>query len=123
MIGPWEVLGETWRVNPTHFIPPWIWTLVRLWRLSQGGMGVGHLPEGPCSLDQGVLLMDVFGLLSAAEAEVRDDADAKPGVWTKRQVAEVEASIARAKELYPDGKATGALLEAVMKSRVSKDGP
>ncbi|CAO3428666.1 hypothetical protein [Azospirillum argentinense] len=111
------MLGETWHVNPKRFIPGWAWTMVRLWRMSQGGMGVGHLPEGPRAMSQSTLMMDAFALMTEAEAKMRAEGESKPGVWTKRQIAEVRASVARANELYPDGPATGALLEAVLKSR------
>ena len=91
--------------------------MVRLWRLSHGGMGVGHLPEGPRSMSQSPLMMEAFALMSSVEAEIKEECGGKPGVWTQRQIDETRAAVARANELYPDGPATGALLDAVLRSR------
>lgn len=117
------MFGDWYYTNPAHLVPPWAWEMMRLWRMSQGGMGVGHLPEGPASLDQSILMMDAFAVMSVAEADLKEEADDKPGVWTRRQIAETRAAVAAAQKLYPDGPATGALLDAVMRSRSGRPDP
>lgn len=48
--------------------------MVRLWRLYQGGgMGVGYLPEPGGALDQSTLMLEAFGLMSSAEAELKKE--------------------------------------------------
>jgi len=43
---------------------------VRLWRLFQGGMAPGHLPEAGGTLDQGAWLLEAFSIMTAAEREL-----------------------------------------------------
>ncbi|WP_376957740.1 hypothetical protein ABNQ39_11465 [Azospirillum sp. A26] len=92
--------------------------MLHLWRLFQGGMGAGHLPEGPASMDQSVKMMEAFAIMSAFENELQGSK--RPGSITKADVSDIRASIDRALEIYPDGKASGALLDAVRKSRGQK---
>lgn len=95
--------------------------MLRLWRLFQGGMGSGCLPDPGGSLDQPVLMIEAFAVMSATEAGLQDrENGGTSGRWTRQEVVAVRAQIARAKELYPDGPATGALLDAVMASRAGR---
>lgn len=114
------VFGERFYTNPRYRVPDWLWPLIRLWRLSQGGTGIGHLPEGPASLDQNPALMEAFAILSSAEAELREDES--PGHWSQSDLDAYEIAREKALALYPDGKAEGALLEAVLKSRGVRNG-
>ncbi|MBP2232570.1 hypothetical protein J2847_005899 [Azospirillum agricola] len=61
--------------------------------------------------------MEAFGIMSAAEAELRDED--KPGHWSQQDIDAYELAKDKALQLYPDGEAKGALLEAVMKARGS----
>lgn len=94
--------------------------MLKLWRLSQGGMGAGHLPELGGSMDQPVKMVEAFAIMSSFEAELQGSG--KSGAITKTDVANIRASIDRALEIYPDGEATGALLAAVRKSRGENQG-
>jgi len=89
--------------------------MLRLWRLSQGGMGAGHLPENCGSMGQSTKMMEAFAIMGAFEAELRDSKSS--GRITKTDVADIRANIDRTLEQHPDGEATGVLLAAVMKSR------
>ncbi|MCW2242263.1 hypothetical protein [Azospirillum canadense] len=101
--------------NPRRMVPRWAWEMVRLWRLFQGGMSLGFMPEMAGAMDQSSKMLDAFSVMSAFEAEMKDEGDQTR--WTKKQVRETREAIAKAKELYPDGLATGPLLEATLKSR------
>lgn len=47
--------------------------MIRLWRLYQGsGFGPGHLPQRGGVLDQPVIMLEAFDLMSAAEAELKE---------------------------------------------------
>lgn len=89
--------------------------MLRLWRLSQGGMGGGHLPEDGGGMTQSVKMMEAFALMSAFEAELQGSQ--QPGGITRADIEDIRDGIDRALELYPDGTATGPLLAAIQKSR------
>lgn len=89
--------------------------MLHIWRLSQGGMGSGHLPETGGSMDQSTKMMEAFAIMGAFEAELRDSKSSRR--ITKTDVVDIRANIDRTLEQHPDGEATGALLAAVMKSR------
>ena len=47
--------------------------MLHLFRLYQGGgMGVGHLPEAGGVMDQSVVMLDAFALMSSFEARLHD---------------------------------------------------
>ena len=66
-----EVLGESHFYNPAYDVEPATHELVRLWRLAQGGMGLGLLPEAGGSLDQPAILLAAFDVMTAAERELK----------------------------------------------------
>lgn len=46
--------------------------MCRVWRVFQGGgMGLGAMPDPGGSLDQPAIMLDCFGLMSAAEAAIK----------------------------------------------------
>jgi hypothetical protein len=45
--------------------------MVRLWRLYQGGTGIGHLPESGGSGEQACIMLEAFAVMSGAEAEMK----------------------------------------------------
>jgi len=45
--------------------------MIRLWRLYQGGLAVGHLPDAGGTLDQPAIMLDAFALMSATEHELQ----------------------------------------------------
>ncbi len=47
--------------------------MIRLWRLYEGGMGVGHLPDAGGSMDQAAIMLDAFGLMAAAKAALKPE--------------------------------------------------
>jgi hypothetical protein len=47
--------------------------MIRLWRLYQGGMGGGHLPDAGGSGQQAAIMLDAFAAMNAAEAELEKD--------------------------------------------------
>jgi hypothetical protein len=48
--------------------------MIRLWRMSQGGMaGPGPLPEAGGVLDQAAIMLQAFGIMNAAEKELKDE--------------------------------------------------
>ena len=48
--------------------------MVILWRSSRGGMGgPGHLPESGGLMDQSLIMMAAFSIMSDAEARFRKD--------------------------------------------------
>ncbi len=48
--------------------------MLSLWRMYQGGGmgGVGHLPDPGGSMDQPVVMIEAFNLMSNIEAELRE---------------------------------------------------
>lgn len=90
--------------------------MLRLWRLSQGGMGAGHLPELGGSLAQSTKMVEAFAIMTAFEDDLRE-AGKPGGRITRSDVSAIRANIDRTLEQHPDGAATGTLLAAVMKSR------
>lgn len=107
--------SESYRTNPRDWLEPWCWAMLRLWRLSQGGMGAGHLPEAGGTMDQPTKMIEAFALMSAFEAELQ--ASTQPGTISRTDIEDIRAGIDRALDLYPDGMATGPLLAAIQKSR------
>jgi len=67
------ILGERHDENPRFSVPDWAWDIVRLWRMYQGGMGVGHLPHAGGAVDQSCILLEAFGILSATEAALKPE--------------------------------------------------
>jgi hypothetical protein len=67
----WELFGERYPVNPMFVVEPWAMEMIRLWRLFQGGTGVGYLPRAGGTLDQPYILLDAFNVMSLAEEELR----------------------------------------------------
>lgn len=72
----WEIAvnGEavTATVNPREWLPAWVWGMVQLWRLFQGGMGIGPLPDPGGTMDQPCIMLDAFAVMSSIEAELRE---------------------------------------------------
>jgi hypothetical protein len=56
-------------------VPDWCWDMVRLWRLYQGGMGVGHLPESGGSGEQACVMLEAFAAMTAMELELKPRRD------------------------------------------------
>lgn len=55
--------------------------MVRLWRLYQGGgMGIGHLPDSGGTLDQPVIMMQAFALMSDFEHRLTTGVNGAPPV-------------------------------------------
>ncbi len=51
-------------------VADWAWSMVGLWRLFQGGgMGVGYLPDAGGAIDQPVIMMRAFAVMSNFEHE------------------------------------------------------
>jgi hypothetical protein len=48
--------------------------MVRLWRLYQGGVGIGHLPESGGAAEQACIMLEAFGVMTAAELEMKPSA-------------------------------------------------
>jgi hypothetical protein len=47
--------------------------MVKLWRLFTGGMAPGFLPESGGLMDQAAIMIDAFGIMSAAESDLKAD--------------------------------------------------
>ena len=47
--------------------------MIQLWRLYQGGMGAGHLPDGGGTLVQATIMLDAFAIMSIAEAAIKKE--------------------------------------------------
>jgi hypothetical protein len=55
--------------------------MMQLWRLFQGGgMGVGYLPDAGGALDQPVLMMRAFSLMSDFEHRLTKGVDGTPAI-------------------------------------------
>lgn len=52
-------------------VKDWAWEMVKLWRMYQGGMGAGLLPDAGGLMDQPVIMMEAFDIMSSAEAELK----------------------------------------------------
>ena len=55
--------------------------MIRLWRLYQGGMGGGHLPDAGGSGQQAAIMLDAFAAMNAAEAELEKDRARNRNGW------------------------------------------
>lgn len=55
---------------PAWHVEPWAWDMLRLWRLSQGGMARGWLPDPGGTLDQPRVMLEAFAVMSAVEHEL-----------------------------------------------------
>lgn len=62
----WELFGEGYRVNPRHLVTDDDLDMIRLWRLFQQG----HLPDTGGVMDQPAAMIDGFGIMAAAEADL-----------------------------------------------------
>lgn len=67
----WELFGERYPTNPRLGLDDNAFEMVRLWRLYQGGMAPGWLPDPGGVLDQAAILLDAFAVMSAAEAALQ----------------------------------------------------
>jgi hypothetical protein len=82
--GGWLMVGELkpgrailWWHNPRHLLPAAWSRVVALFRLSQGGMARGWLPEAGGVNAQPAWLMDAFAVLAAEEARLEKRSAAK----------------------------------------------
>ncbi len=71
------MLGTLYPTNPRLELTPNDLDMVRLWRLFQGGMGPGHLPDAGGVLDQPALMLDAFAYMNAVEAQLQAPQDRK----------------------------------------------
>lgn len=67
-----EVIEAT--INPREWLPSYAFHMLQLWRMYQGGGmgGVGHLPDVGGTMDQPVVMIEAFNLMSGIEAELRE---------------------------------------------------
>ena len=69
----WELFGEVYETNPRLQLDDGASHMVRLWRYFQGvDMGIGHLPDAGGLLDQAAIMLEAFGVMSAAERWLKD---------------------------------------------------
>lgn len=54
--------------------------MVALWRLYQGGMGVGYLPDAGGSMDQPVMMIQAFQMMSDFEHRLKNGTDGGPAL-------------------------------------------
>lgn len=70
----WRLFGEEVESNPKFDVEPWAWTMVRLWRMSRGGMsGPGPLPDVGGTMDQSPYMIDCFAVMNQAEFEYKKE--------------------------------------------------
>jgi len=65
--------GEVIPTNPKFLVESWAFEMVRLWRFFQGGMGAGLLPDEGGTIDQAMIMLAAFSVMSAAEAELKPE--------------------------------------------------
>ena len=65
-----------WAHNPRLLLPRAWSQVVALWRLSDGGMARGWLPQSGGVNDQPAWLIEAFGLLAAEDARLRERKEA-----------------------------------------------
>jgi hypothetical protein len=71
--GPgWEPFrdGEIFPTNPRLLVGEEERAMLRVWALSQGGFGVGHLPDDGGILEQASITMDALDAMHAARAQL-----------------------------------------------------
>jgi hypothetical protein len=69
----WELFGEKYAENPKFKLTENDMEMVKLWRLFTGGMAPGFLPESGGLMDQAAIMIDAFGIMSAAESDLKAD--------------------------------------------------
>ena len=62
----WLINNVVYHDNPRDLVGDAEFETIRLWRLFQGGMAPGFLPDGGGTLDQAAIMLDAFAILSAA---------------------------------------------------------
>ncbi len=65
----WELFREGYCVNPRHLVTDDALEMISLWRLFQQG----HLPDQGGVMDQSAMMIDAFGIMTAAEGELAKD--------------------------------------------------
>ena len=68
----WELFGAGYRVNPRYLVTDDALEMISLWRLFQQG----HLPDQGGVMDQAAVMIDAFGIMTAAEGELAKDLEA-----------------------------------------------
>ncbi len=65
----WELFRKGYCVNPRHLVTDDALEMISLWRLFQQG----HLPDQGGVMDQAAMMIDAFGIMTAAEGELAKD--------------------------------------------------